>query len=151
MPERTKMLAANWKMNKTVAEAAQFVDALLPRIAGTQSDVVICPPYLALQAMVDSARGSAVQVYAQNMHEKDSGAYTGEVTAPVLEAIACLGVILQGFDKEAGNQVRVLYGGSVKAENAGEILGQPDVDGALVGGASLNADDFAAIVEAARG
>jgi triosephosphate isomerase len=59
--------------------------------------------------------------------------------------------LVQGFDKEAGNQVRVLYGGSLKPENAAEILGQTDVDGALVGGASLDAESFAAIVEAARG
>ena len=58
--------------------------------------------------------------------------------------------LVQGFDKEAGNQVRVLYGGSLKPENASDILAQPDVDGALVGGASLDADSFAAIVEAAR-
>jgi triosephosphate isomerase len=58
--------------------------------------------------------------------------------------------LVQGFDKEAGNQVRVLYGGSAKPENVAEILAQPDVDGALVGGASLDAESFAAMVEAAR-
>ena len=67
------------------------------------------------------------------------------------DAIAFVRALVQGFDKEAGNAVRVLYGGSLKPDNAAEILAQPDVDGALVGGASLDADSFAAIVEAARG
>ena len=58
--------------------------------------------------------------------------------------------LVQGFDKEAGNQVRVLYGGSMKADNAAELLAQPDVDGGLIGGASLDPEAFAAIVEAAR-
>ncbi len=57
---------------------------------------------------------------------------------------------MQGFDKEAGNAVRVLYGGSLKPDNAAEILGQPDIDGALVGGASLDAESFGAIVKAAQ-
>ena len=85
MPEtRTPLLAANWKMNKTVAEAAEFVDALLPRIAATQHDVVICPSFLALSEVVERSRGSAVRVAAQNMHEGESGAFTGEVSAPML-------------------------------------------------------------------
>jgi triosephosphate isomerase (TIM) len=67
------------------------------------------------------------------------------------EAITFVRALVQGFDKEAGNAVRVLYGGSMKADNAAEILAQPDVDGGLIGGASLDAASFAAIVEAARG
>jgi triosephosphate isomerase len=249
---RTPFIAGNWKMNKTIAEAEAFVSALLPRAGAVEDvDVVICPPYLALQAMVDSARGSAVQIYAQNMHEADSGAYTGEVSAPMLTEIDVQGVILghserrqyfgetdralqakvpraleagltpilcvgeteeerergdmerrlrhqvqealdkvpverlkdvviayepvwaigtgltatneqaqeactfvralvEGFDKTAGESVRILYGGSCKADNAGELCALPDVDGALVGGASLEPDSFATIVEAAR-
>jgi triosephosphate isomerase len=249
---RTPFIAGNWKMNKTIAEAEAFVSALLHRAGAVEDvDVVICPPYLALQAMVDSARGSAVQIYAQNMHEADSGAYTGEVSAPMLTEIDVQGVILghserrqyfgetdralqakvpraleagltpilcvgeteeerergdmerrlrhqvqealdkvpverlkdvviayepvwaigtgltatneqaqeactfvralvEGFDKTAGESVRILYGGSCKADNAGELCALPDVDGALVGGASLEPDSFATIVEAAR-
>ena len=72
-------------MHKTVAEAAAFVDALLPRIAGLEGvDVVICPPFTALPAAVDAARGIAVRVGAQNMHEAESGAFTGEVSTPML-------------------------------------------------------------------
>ena len=84
MPERTPYIAANWKMHKTVAEAAEFVDALLPRIAATQCDVVVCPPFTALTAVVERRCGTAVKVAAQNMHEEESGAFTGEVSAPML-------------------------------------------------------------------
>ncbi len=94
MPERTPYIAANWKMNKTVAEAAEFVDALLPRIAATQYDVVLCPPFLALAEVVERRRGTAVQVAAQNMHEEDSGAFTGEVSAPMLVELDVEAVVL---------------------------------------------------------
>lgn len=249
MSERTPYIAANWKMNKTVAEAAEFVDALLPRIAATQADVVICAPFTALIAVVERRYGTAVKVAAQNMHEEDGGAFTGEVSAPMLveldveavvlghserrqlfaetdqalarkvpvalaaglEPILCVGESEEARDADqteevlerqlqadlaeveagriaevvvayepiwaigsgrtatpeqaqeacafirdvlrgrgaAADQVRILYGGSVKPGNAAELLALPDVDGALVGGASLDAGDFAAIVEAA--
>jgi triosephosphate isomerase (TIM) len=249
MPERTPYIAANWKMHKTVAEAAEFVDALLPQIAATQSDVVLCPPFLALAEVVERSRGSAVRVAAQNMHEEGSGGFTGEVSAPMLleadvdavilghserrqlfgetdealarkvpaalaaglEPILCVGESEEARDAgqteavlerqlqadlaaveggelsqvvvayepiwaigtgrtatpeqaqeaiafirdllrehgAAADAVRILYGGSVKPENVTELLGQPDIDGALVGGASLDPDDFAAIVRAA--
>jgi triosephosphate isomerase len=244
MPDRTPLLAANWKMHKTVAEAAQFVDALLPRIAATQNDVVICPSFLALREVVERSRGSAIRVAAQNMHEGEAGAFTGEVSAPMLaeaevdavilghserrqffgetdealsrkvpaalaaglEPILCVGESEEARDggqtdavlevqlladlaavdstlladvaiayepvwaigtgrtatpdqaqetiafirdllRERGaeaDRVRILYGGSVKPDNAAELMAQPDIDGALVGGASLEA-----IVEAA--
>src|SRR5258707_10477728 len=94
MPNRTPYIAANWKMNKTVAEAAGFVDALLPQIAATQSDVVICPPFTALSAVVERRYGTAVKVAAQNMHEEDSGAFTGEVSAPMLVELDVEAVVL---------------------------------------------------------
>ncbi len=249
MPERTPYIAANWKMHKTVAEAATFIDALLPRIAATQHDVVICPSYLALSEVVERSRGSAVRVAAQNMHEEGSGAFTGEVSAPMLleadvdavvlghserrqyfnetdEALArkvpaalavglqpilCIGESEEARDagqteavlerqlqadlaevgagslpevvvayepiwaigtgrtatpeqaqevcafvrdvlRERGGEadaVRILYGGSVKPDSAAELMAQADIDGALVGGASLDPEEFAAIVEAA--
>jgi triosephosphate isomerase len=249
MPERTPYIAANWKMHKTVAEAADFVDALLPQIAATQSDVVICPTFTALTAVVERRYGTAVKVAAQNMHEEESGAFTGEVSASMLveldveavvlghserrqffgesdealarkvpaalaaelEPILCVGETEEARDagqtqavlerqlqadlagvtdieigkvvvayepiwaigtgrtatpeqaqetiafirdllRERGgaaDEVRILYGGSVKPANAAEILGQPDIDGALVGGASLDPGDFAEIVNAA--
>jgi triosephosphate isomerase (TIM) len=246
---RRTYIAANWKMHKTIAEAAQFVDALLPRIAATQSDVVICPPFLALAEVVERSRGSAVRVAAQNMHEAESGAFTGEVSVPMLaeldvdaviighserrqyfgesdealarklpaalaaglEPILCVGESEEARDGgqteavlerqlqadlaevgpddlprvviayepiwaigtgrtatpeqaqetiafirdtlrvhgAAAEGVRILYGGSVKPGNAAELLSQADIDGALVGNASLDPSDFAAIVEAA--
>jgi triosephosphate isomerase (TIM) len=247
---RTPMVAGNWKMNKTVAEAEQFIQGLLPKVAtASDVDLVICPPYLALQAMVDSARGSQVAVYAQNMHEAASGAFTGEVSAEMLSELDVDGVILghserrqyfgetdralqakvvkalesgltpilcvgeteeerergdterklrhqvqeafdkvpaeripdvvvayepiwaigtgkvatteqaqeacafvralvEGFDKAGSEAIRVLYGGSAKPDNAPELIGCPDVDGFLVGGASLDAGKFLAIIRA---
>ncbi len=249
---RTPMIAGNWKMHKTVAEAERFIGALLPKVAAVDGvEIVVCPPFLALQALVDSARGSQVAVYAQTMHEADQGAFTGEVSAPMLseidvhgvvlghserrqhfsetdkalqlkvpkaleaglvpilcvgeteeerergeterklrhqvqegleqvpverlaevvvayepvwaigtgltatpeqaqEAVAFVRALVASFDAAAAEQVRILYGGSCKPDNAAELLALPDVDGALVGGASLDPGDFAAIVEAAE-
>ena len=248
---RTPFIAGNWKMHKTVEEAEEFIQGLLPRVyAADNVDVSICVPYTALTAMVDSTRGSRVGVYAQNMHYADQGAYTGEISAGMLtelevtgavlghserrqffgetdEAlqrkvpaaltaglvpILCVGEtederergdterklrhqILEGlekvpkdrlaevvvayepiwaigtgltatpqqaqdacafcralvahFSKDAAEDVRVLYGGSVKGSNAAELLALPDVDGALVGGASLEADSLGDIIDAA--
>src|ERR1700754_600831 len=91
---RTPYIAANWKMNKTIAEAAEFVDALLPRIAATQHDVVVCPPFTALHEVVERRRGTAVRVAAQNMHEAEAGAFTGEVSAPMLVELDVEAVLL---------------------------------------------------------
>src|SRR4051812_21219294 len=92
---RTPFVAGNWKMHKTIADAEAFISALLPRVSSTEGvDIAICPPYLTLQAMVDSARGSQVAIYAQNMHDADFGAYTGEVCAPMLSEIDVDGVLL---------------------------------------------------------
>jgi triosephosphate isomerase (TIM) len=250
-PSRTPLIAGNWKMHKTEAQAEQYIQALLPRVSAIDGvDVAICVPYTDLRAMADSARGSRVAVYAQNMHSEPEGAYTGEISAPMLtehgvqgvvlghserrelfgetdralagkvpaalaaglapilcvgeteserdggdterklrqqvrddlasvpderlaevviayepiwaigtgrvaapeqaqEAIAFIRALVGDRDMEAAARVRILYGGSVKPENAAELLVLPDVDGALVGGASLQADSFAAIVEAA--
>jgi triosephosphate isomerase (TIM) len=250
-PDRRPLIAGNWKMYKTVQEADAFIAALLPRVSSIQNvDIGICPTFTALQAMVDATRGSPVDVYAQNMHQEDHGAFTGEVSASMIDEIGVHGVILghserrQMFgetdralalklqaalaaglapilcvgeteeEREAGDterklrhqvqedlarletdqlgalviayepiwaigtgqvatpeqaqeaiafvralvgdrsrqqaeRVRILYGGSVKADNAAELLALPDIDGALVGGASLDAESFAAIVAAA--
>ena len=252
-PDRTPFIAGNWKMYKTIAEAEAFISALLPKVSAIDGvDVAICVPFLALQAMVDSARGSRVQVFAQTMHDADEGAFTGEVSPPMLaeidvagvvlghserrelfgetdralalkvpaalaagltpilcvgetederergdterklrhqvqeglervaverlaevvvayepiwaigsgrsatpeqaqEAVAFVRALVEGLDKQAGQAVRILYGGSLKPDNAEELLALPDVDGALVGGASLDAESFARIVEIAAG
>lgn len=240
-------------MYKTEEQAEEYIQALLPRVSAVDGvDVAICVPYTDLRAMVDSARGSRVEVYAQNMHHEPEGAYTGEISAvmldeldvrgvvlghserramfgetdralalkvpaalaaglaPILcvgeteeerdndetdrklrqqvredlagvpverlaevviayepiwaigtgrvasaeqaqEAIAFIRALVADRDKDAAQQVRILYGGSVKPENALELLALADVDGALVGGASLEAEPFARIVAAAAG
>ncbi len=250
---RTPLIAGNWKMHKTVAEAEEYIQALLPRVSSIDGvDVAICVPFTALQAMVDSTRGSRVEVFAQNVHEAEEGAYTGEVAACMLTELDVHGVVLghserrqyfhetdkalshklpaalkaglrpilcvgetederergdterklrhqiqEGLERltaeqvaqvtiayepiwaigtgkaataeqaqdaiafvralvadkaeEAAEVVRVLYGGSVSQDSAAELLALPDVDGALVGGASLDAANFAQIVSAAAG
>ena len=92
---RKPLMAGNWKMHKTVAEAEAFVQGLLPRIYDSaHCDIALCVPYTALQAVVDSTRGSLVEVYAQNMHHAPSGAFTGEVSAPMLSELDVHGVVL---------------------------------------------------------
>jgi triosephosphate isomerase (TIM) len=249
---RTPLIAGNWKMNGTIAESEERVASLLPRIATAEHvDVGVCVPFTALQAVVDSARGSRLEVYAQNMHHEPAGAFTGEVSAPMLTELDVHGVVLghserrqlfcetdkalqlkvpaameaglkvilcvgeteeerengdterrlrhqvqEGLEKvpserlgevviayepvwaigtgqvatpeqaqdalafvralvadrskEQAEQTRILYGGSMKPDNAAELLALPDCDGGLIGGASLDVEQFVAIIEAAR-
>jgi triosephosphate isomerase (TIM) len=249
---RVPFIAGNWKMNKTVAEAEELIAGLLPRVAAVEGvQIGVAPPYLSLQAVVDSTRGSQVEVYSQNMHEADKGAFTGEIAPNMLAEIGLTGAILghserrqyfnetdkalqakvpkalesglkpilcvgeteeerergeterklrhqvqeglekvpverlpevviayepvwaigtgltataeqaqeacafvralvANFDKAAAEQVRILYGGSLNPGNADELLALPDIDGGLIGGASLKVDDFTAIIESAR-
>jgi triosephosphate isomerase (TIM) len=241
MSDRTPLIAGNWKMHKTVQEAEGFIQALLPRVSTADGvEVAICPSFLALSAMIDSTRGSRVEVFAQTMHQADSGAFigvhgvilghserrmlfgetdralaqkvpaalaaglvpilcvgeteeereagdterklrhqvkeglakleevqlgevviayepiwaigTGQVATPeqAQEAIAFVRALVADRSREQAQRTRVLYGGSVKPDNAHELLALPDVDGALVGGASLDPESLAAIVQAAR-
>ena len=245
------MVAGNWKMNKTNAEASAFLDAFLPEAGGRADvEIAICPSFTALHTVARRTAGSAVIVGAQNMHDLPSGAFTGEVSAPMLlelgveavvlghserrqlfgetdaalarkvpaaldagllpilcvgetedereageterklrqqiqtdlaevdegrlariaiayepiwaigtgntatpdqaqDAIAFVRALLGDRSAPAATGTRILYGGSVNAGNAAELLALPDVDGALVGGASLDPDEFAAIVAAA--
>jgi triosephosphate isomerase len=248
---RVPVVAGNWKMHKTVAEAEGFIQALLPRVSSVAGvELAICPAFPALAAMVDSARGSRVGVFAQNMHYASDGAFTGEVSASMLVDVGVQGVILGHSERrelfgetdralqlkvpaalasgltpilcvgeteeereqgdterklrhqvqedlakvdterlgevviayepiwaigtgrvatpeqaqeaiafvralvgdrspEQADHARILYGGSVKPDNAAELLALPDVDGALVGGASLDPESFEAIISAA--
>ncbi len=250
MPDRTPLLAANWKMHKTIEETERFLADFLPRAPDSGPEVVICPSYPSLKTAVEHCTQSRVRVAAQNMHEEPEGAFTGEVSAPMLlelgvdgvilghserrqffgesdealarkvpvalraglEPILCVGenesqrdadetegvltrqieadlsdvpddrlgevviayepiwaigtgrtatpeqaqdacALIRGLVEsrsgDAAAAIRVLYGGSVKPGNAAELIALPDVDGALVGGASLDPGDFSAIVEAA--
>jgi len=250
MPDRTPYLAANWKMHKTTEETERFLAEFLPSVPEEGAEVVVCPPFTSLNTAVELCFQSRVRVAAQNMHEADDGAFTGEVSAPMLlelgvhgvilghserrqyfnetdealarkvpvalgaglepilcvgenegqrdadetegvltrqieadlaevpetrlsevviayepiwaigtgrtatpdqaqEAIALIRGLIESRSPEGAAAIRILYGGSVKPDNAAELLSQPDVDGALVGGASLDPADFAAIVKAA--
>jgi triosephosphate isomerase len=232
------LIAGNWKMYKSPAEAAEFCIELKRREEDFEGiEVAVCPPFTSLAVAVQILAGTDIAVAAQNVHWEDEGAFTGEVSAPMLRELGVYGAIVghserrQLFgetdedvakraraaldaglsviacvgeteaEREAGDTedvlrrqvsvlepednlvvayepvwaigtgktatpeiaqeahafikglldlpVPVLYGGSVKPDNAAELLGQPDVDGALVGGASLDVESFAAICLAA--
>jgi triosephosphate isomerase len=250
MPRR-KFVCGNWKMHKTTAEAVALVRELKQRLE-TQIQVAVAPPFTALGKVKEALAGSAIQLFAQNCHAEKQGAFTGEVSAPMLAELGCDGVILghserrqyfgetdegvnrklraaleaqlhpivcvgetlqerdakrtwevvsrqvrgafAGLDAaqvgrctvayepvwaigtgkvattaqaqevhgqirgllreiasaQVADSVRIQYGGSVKPDNARDLLSQPDIDGALVGGASLKADDFAKIIAGAK-
>lgn len=249
MPERRPFIAGNWKMNTTEAEAASLAREVVAETAGARCDVAVCPPFPHLAAVRDATAGSHVAVGAQDAYWEDSGAFTGEVSVPMLasycryviighserrqlfgetdetvrrkteavlrsslDPIVCVGELLaerrageteavlrrqvreglSGLDLsprvtvayepvwaigtgetatpeiaqaacaliraeiralcgDVADSIRIQYGGSVNAENAAALLAQPDIDGALVGGASLKAAQFATIVAAASG
>lgn len=250
---RTKIVAGNWKMNKNVDETKQLVKAIKKNIKDLElknTRVIVAPTFVNLRQAIKRAKKSAIEVVAQNMHQAKSGAFTGEISAEMLqvigvktvilghserrtyfgetdeilaekvnaalendlEVIFCFGELLE--DRKSGNHfnvvesqlknalfhlpkesfenivlayepvwaigtgetaspeqaqemhafirevltkqydqntalsVSILYGGSVKPANAEEIFSKPDVDGGLIGGASLKPDDFTAIIKA---
>ncbi len=229
------LIAGNWKMFKGPAEAAAFCRELRATELPADVEVVVCPPFVSLSESVQTLAGTEIGVFAQNCHWERDGAFTGEVSAPMLRELGVYGTIVghserrqyfgetdetvakrartalaeglhviacvgeTGADRDAGEtsevlrrqtavlehdenlvvayepvwaigtgktatpamadeaheliksvlDVPVLYGGSVKPDNAAELLGQGAVDGALVGGASLDVDSFAAICLAA--
>src|SRR5579864_5361294 len=92
---RRPVIAGNWKMYKTPAEAAAFVRELAPRIAASsRADIVICPPFVDLPAAVEAARGTNITIGAQDLFWLKEGAYTGEISAPMLAAAGCRWVIV---------------------------------------------------------
>jgi triosephosphate isomerase len=249
---RKAVIAGNWKMNKTPAQAAALIEEMKPLVAGADCDVVLCVPYIDIPAAVKAAEGSNIAIGAENIHFKASGAYTGEIStgmlldagakyviighserrqyfgetdetvnkrtraviAAGLTAIVCVGETLE--EREAGKlnevierqmnvglkdvsaadcdklviayepvwaigtgktatpdqaqevhalireilaklvgaetaeTVRIQYGGSMKPSNAAELLAKKDIDGGLIGGAALKAEDFAGIIAAAN-
>ena len=247
---RKKLIAANWKMHKTPSGAHAFVHDFLPLVAGHDRDeIVLCPPFVDLAVTVEAVKGSGVFVGAQNVHWAKEGAFTGEVSAHMLEAvgvthviighserrqyfaetddtvnrrlemaldagltpIVCVGEVIEeresgltddvlrrqctrafsgisakkaakmtvayepvwaigtgktatpqiaasahavirgeaeeAFGAEFAEQLRILYGGSMKPDNAKALMSEVEIDGGLVGGASLDAKSFAAIVK----
>ena len=247
---RKVIAAGNWKMNKTASEAVAFVNALKPAVADAKNEVVVGVPFICLPGVVEAAKGSNIKVAAQNMHWEENGAFTGEVSGPMLAdlgvdyviighserreyfgetneminkkahaifkygmtPIVCCGETLtqreQGvtadhiryqikvalldltaeqvsklviayepiwaigtgktatneqanevcaiirelvaelYGSEVAEQVRIQYGGSVNAKNAADLFAMSDIDGGLVGGASLKVEDFSIIAKA---
>ena len=248
---RRPIVAGNWKMHKTAAEAVELVEGIKPLVAGLDVEVVVCPPFTSLQAVCAALADSAIGLGGQNMHWEQQGAFTGEISSDMLLAagcsyvllghserrqfcgeddalvnrklarslqaglcpIVCVGETLQereanrieevvlgqvggalaGIEasaasavlwayepvwaigtgvtataaqaeevhamirhflaghlgKAAADEIRIQYGGSVKPENAAELFAQDNIDGGLIGGAALDAGQFAAIVKAA--
>lgn len=248
--ERKLIIAGNWKMHKTVAEAIDLVRGLKLELAGVKEvDIVVCPPFTALCEVSKLLLDSNIRLGAQNMNENPAGAYTGEIAAfmlkefsvryvilghserrtyygetdalvsrkaqaahaAALKPIVCVGetleqrdrgetetvlerqvrgslagltreqmletiiayepvwaigtgrnatpeqaqeaqafirrLLAQMYDESVARRVRIQYGGSVKPSNARELMSQPDVDGALVGGASLEVRSFVDIIK----
>ena len=244
---RKPIIAGNWKMHKTIAEALEFVNEVKDRVNNDKVEAVICAPFTLLKDLKQATKGTNIKIGAQNMHFEEKGAFTGEVAPGMLEAmgvsyvvlghserreyfnetdetvnkkvlkalevgidpILCVGETLE--EREAGNtkdvckvqvekalenvskedlakvviayepvwaigtgktatsedandviayirevvanlygelanEVRIQYGGSVKPSNVAEIMNQSDIDGALVGGASLEANDYVELV-----
>lgn len=246
----TPLIAANWKMNKTVGESVQFAQQLVTEFAEfTEREIVIAPPFTALYPVAQVLRKSAIHLSAQNVHWSDKGAYTGEISPGMLIDIGCNYVIIghserrtlfgekdrdvnrkistaltfdvtpifcigetlderiahktfdvvnrqikeglnnipsddikhiviayepvwaigtgktataeqaeevhryirdlivASFGEDAGNTVRIIYGGSVNKDNIGGLMMQPNINGALVGGASLDLESFRNIIK----
>ena len=245
---RKPILAANWKMHKTIGEAVALAKAFAPLVADvTGAEIVIAPPFPALAAVGAALRGTRVLLAAQNVHPEQQGAFTGEVSPPMLVELGCAYAIVGHSERRqifgessafvakkaaallahgvrpivcvgetldereakrtfavleeqlrdslaelaieeaadvviayepvwaigtgrtatpaiaqevhamirgwlqtrfgtAGDAIRIQYGGSVKPDNVAELMAEPDIDGALVGGASLEAASFAGIV-----
>ncbi len=250
--KRRPLVAGNWKLHNTLTASVALARAVRDGTQSATAEVAVAPVFTALSAVHEALRGSSVALSAQNVYFQDKGAFTGELSAPLLKDVGCsycivghserrqffgetddsvrkkvrallahgiapivcvgesleqreqaatLGVVLgqvtgclAGFDTSAlsalviayepvwaigtgktatpadaqtvhaairarlahergedfASKTRILYGGSVKADNAQELLQQPDIDGALVGGASLVPEQFMAIVAAAR-
>ena len=247
---RTPLIAGNWKMHKTLPEARVLVAGIAKSIESIEGvDVLICPPTQHLFPMARAVAGTRIMLGAQNAHEEDQGAFTGEVSVPMVKETGCTHVIIghserrhlfgeRGdrlakkvravakaglfviycvgetlddreagrtnqvverqldeaigtdvpadrlivayepvwaigtgktatpqqaqevhalvrsrlaaiYDRETADRTRILYGGSVKPGNAADLAAQPDIDGALVGGACLVVEDFVAIMTAA--
>ena len=246
---RKPIIAGNWKMNKTPEEAGALVHELVPLVADAEAEVVVCPPFVCLDAVRKEAAGSNIKLGAQNVHFEKSGAYTGEISADMLLAmgveyviighserrqyfgetdctvnkrakaalaaglkpIICVGeslderekgvtnelvgmqtklalqgipaeevekvviayepiwaigtgktataaeanetigairkAIAQVYGEEVASKVRIQYGGSMNPKNASELMAQSEIDGGLIGGASLKAEDFSKVVK----
>ena len=244
---RKPIIAGNWKMNKTAAEAKELVNELKPLVKDAECDVVVCVPFTDIYAVAEAVKGSNIRLGAQNVHFADHGAFTGEISADMLleagveyviighserrqyfgetdetvnkrtltalakglKPIVCVGesleeretgkteavlkaqivnglkdveditkvvvayepiwaigtgntataeqanetiafirkTIAENFCPKCAEKVRIQYGGSMNAKNAHELMSMPEIDGGLIGGASLKAEDFSIVVK----
>ena len=221
---RKNIVAGNWKMHKTQKESVALLEEISAKKSTLNAEIIVAPTFVNLAKAVEVTQGKGITVAAQNMHQAEGGAFTGEIAAAMLTDIGvhtvilghserrayfhetdallaskvdtalkhdmriifCFGeelkdrqndnhfnvvenqlrdgtgknasadqaqdmhqkiraVLAQQFGKDIAANVSILYGGSVKPENAKEIFSKPDVDGGLIGGAALKADDFLAI------
>lgn len=249
--KRAAIIAGNWKMNKTPAETTVLINEMKPLVAGANCKVVLCVPFVDIDAALKASEGSNIEIGAENCHFEKSGAFTGEVSAPMLKemgvkyviighserrqyfgetdvtvnlrlkaalaeglkVILCVGetleqreqnitaelvamqtkialngvskadaanviiayepvwaigtgktatsdqaeevcaiirnVVAEIYDNDSAEAMTIQYGGSMNAKNADELLSKTNVDGGLIGGASLKAEDFSVIVKAA--
>lgn len=249
--KRAAIIAGNWKMNKTPAETTALINEMKPLVAGADCKVVLCVPFVDIDAALKASEGSNIEIGAENCHFEKSGAFTGEVSAPMLKemgvkyviighserrqyfgetdvtvnlrlkaalseglkVILCVGetleqreqnitaelvamqtkialggvskadaanviiayepvwaigtgktatsdqaeevcaiirrVVAEIYDNDTAEAMTIQYGGSMNAKNADELLSKTNVDGGLIGGASLKAEDFSVIVKAA--
>ena len=249
---RKKVIAGNWKMNKDLSESQDLVSKIINGLGNdSKCDVIVCPPFTSLNEVSSLIKNTPVKLGAQNIYFEDSGAFTGEISAPMLKSVGCEYVIIghserrtvfgepdevinkkikkalehnikpifcvgelleqrengttmevvknqiikglksvtpeefseiiiayepvwaigtgktatpeqaqevhaairelivENFSEDLADNLVIQYGGSVKPDNAGQLLSQADIDGALVGGACLNADSFLGIIAAA--
>ena len=244
---RKPIIAGNWKMNKTAAEAVELVNSLKPLVKDAECDVVVCVPFTDIYAVAEAVKGSNIHLGAQNVHFADHGAFTGEISADMLieagveyviighserrqyfgetdetvnkrtltalakglKPIVCVGesleeretgktenvlkqqivnglkdveditkvviayepiwaigtgktataeqanetigfirkTVAETFCPKCAEKVRIQYGGSMNAKNAHELMSMPEIDGGLIGGASLKAEDFSIVVK----
>lgn len=245
---RKAIIAGNWKMNKTPAEAVELINALKPLVKDAKCDVVVCPSFVCLAATAEAVKNSNIHLGAQNVHWAKSGAFTGEISADMLKElgveyviighserrqyfgetdetvnkraafalenglipIICVGetleqreegmalslvadqtrkalegftaqqvagiviayepvwaigtgktatkedaneviahirkTVVEKFGEDAAQKIRIQYGGSMKPANAAELMAMSDIDGGLIGGASLKAEEFSKVV-----
>src|SRR3989338_5637080 len=213
---RMPLLAGNWKMHKTVKESLSLVEQLKKDCREVKDrEILVCPPFPSIVAVKESLQGSNIKLGAQNLFWEISGAFTGEVSGPMLKEAGCDYCIIghserrqyfgetdqsvqkqiqEGtkdlkeeearrlviayepvwaigtgktaspdqaqemhafirknltalYGKETAEQIRILYGGSIKPDNIDSLMAKPDIDGGLVGGASLKSEDFTRIVK----
>ncbi len=144
---RKKIIAGNWKMNMTPSEAVKLVETLKPLVVNDEVDVVFCVPAIDIIPVVEAAKGTNIQVGAENMYFEEKGAYTGEISPAMLVSdncclsLICCNTLESNFNLLTDEiHCHALFSLSKSFATAPDLFVQNDIDGGLVGGASLKAD-----------